>query len=154
MNGHGDFNKKLGDVILASPDIDLNVFRTQLDVIGTLPRPMTLIVSGDDKALSLSKALSGGVDRGGMVTANDSRVVAGAQHYNIRVIDLTAVEDGAGNHHTKFAESSAVIAAIGRGLATDGSGGKAPPGVVTAISDVGNSILSVPTAILGTSPQQ
>jgi esterase/lipase superfamily enzyme len=115
---------------------------------------MTLIVSGDDKALSLSTALSGGVERVGMVTAADSRAVAGAARYNIRIVDLTAVQDGDGNHHTKFAESGAVIKAIGHGLATDGSGGKAQPGVVTAITDIGESILSAPSAILGIPPQQ
>lgn len=54
MNGHGTFNGKLADVMLASPDLDVNVFRTQLDIIGSLTRPMTVLVSGDDKALALS----------------------------------------------------------------------------------------------------
>ena len=59
MKGHGDFNGKLAEVILASPDLDVNVFRTQLDVIGKLPRPMTVLVSGDDSALALSTKLAG-----------------------------------------------------------------------------------------------
>lgn len=153
MNRHGDFNGKLADVVLASPDIDLNVFRTQLDIIGALPPPITLIVSGDDKALALSTKLAGGVERAGMLTAADSRVVAGAAQYNIRIVDLTGVQDGDGNHHSKFAESGAVIKAIGHGLAVDGSSGNAQPGVVTAIANIGDSLISAPGAILGV-PQQ
>jgi esterase/lipase superfamily enzyme len=153
MNGHGDFGGKLGDVVLASPDLDVNVFRTQLDVIGPLPRPMTILVSGDDEALSLSTALAGGVDRAGSVTAADARVVAAAQRYNLRVFDLTAVDDGEGNHHSKYSKSGPVIAAIGKGLRKDASA-KSQSGVVSAITDVGNSLLKVPSAVLETSASQ
>jgi esterase/lipase superfamily enzyme len=154
MNGHGQFNGKLGEVILASPDIDINVFRTQLDVIGPLPHPISVLVSGDDKALALSTKLAGGVDRVGKVTASDSRAVAGAERYNLRVVDLTAVGDGDGAHHSKFAQSGAVIAAIGKGLATHGASAQAQPGVVSTLTEAGNSLLKVPTAILaGDAPQ-
>lgn len=146
MNGHGQFNNKLGEVILASPDLDVNVFRTQLDVIGPLPRPITILVSGDDKALALSTALAGGVDRVGRVTAGDARAVAAAERYNLRVIDLTAVDDGHGNHHSKFAQSGSVIAAIGRGLASEAKI-KAQSGTATAVMEAGNSILQLPAAI-------
>ncbi len=149
MNGHLDFNGKLGDVILASPDLDINVFRTQLDVIGKTPRPMTVLVSGDDKALALSTALAGGVDRVGLVTAADARAVEGATKYDLNVIDLTNVDDGGGNHHSKYSKSSAVISAIGSGLQTKDAKAKSQSGVVTAVTNVGESLLKVPTAILG-----
>jgi esterase/lipase superfamily enzyme len=149
MNGHGNFNGKLGEVILASPDLDINVFRTQLEVIGPLAHPMTIFVSGDDKALALSTALAGGVERAGMVTATDARAVAAAERYNLNIIDLTAVDDGSGNHHSKFAQSGAVVAAIGRGLASEKNDVSAQSGVVSAVTDVGTSLIKVPTAILG-----
>ena len=149
MKGHADFNGKLGEVILASPDLDVNVFRTQLDTIGELPRPMTILVSGDDKALALSSKLAGGADRGGLITASDLRAVEGAKHYNLRVVDLTAVEDGHGNNHSKFARSSAVIAAIGRGLEAKSVDAKAQGVVVSAVTEVGQSIAKIPAAILG-----
>ncbi len=148
LNGHGDFNGKLGEVVLASPDLDVTVFRTQLDVIGRLPRPMTILVSEDDKALALSTKLAGGVDRAGRVSANDARTIAAAEKYNLRVVDLTAVDDGEGNHHSKYSKSAAVLEAIGKGLKTHGAA-KAPPGVVTAVTNVGNSLLQVPAAIVG-----
>jgi esterase/lipase superfamily enzyme len=151
LKGDGQFGGKLGDVILAAPDLDVNVFRTQLDVIGPLRRPMTVVVSGDDKVLGLSTQLSGGIYRAGMVNTNDPRIRAAVKRYNLRVIDITAVNDGDGNHHSKFSRSSAVIAALGRSLsAKHDHGPQAPqPGVVTALTDVGESLVRLPTTILG-----
>ncbi|MEM8626883.1 MAG: alpha/beta hydrolase, partial [Pseudomonadota bacterium] len=68
IKGHKDFRGKLAEVILASPDLDVEVFRTQLDTIGRLRKPMTILVSGDDKALGLSRRLNGGNDRVGLIT--------------------------------------------------------------------------------------
>jgi esterase/lipase superfamily enzyme len=148
-----DFRGKLGDVVLASPDLDVNVFRTQLDVIGKLPRPMTVLVSGDDKALALSTMLAGGVERAGMITADDVRAVEGARRYNLRVVDLTNVQGGDGSHHSKFAQSDAVISAIGHGLRHEGQH-KAQAGIATAVTNAGTGLLSVPTAILGAATGQ
>lgn len=153
MKGHVDFRGKLGDVVLASPDLDVNVFRTQLDVIGKLPRPMTVLVSGDDKALALSTMLAGGVERAGMITADDVRAVEGARRYNLRVVDLTNVQGGDGSHHSKFAQSDAVISAIGHGLRHEGQH-KAQAGIATAVTNAGTGLLSVPTAILGAATGQ
>jgi esterase/lipase superfamily enzyme len=151
--GRGDFNGKLGEVILASPDLDVTVFRTQLDVIGALPRPMTILVSGDDKALSLSTKLAGGVDRAGLVTADDARVIAAAGKYNLRVVDLTAVDDGNGNHHSKYSKSGAVMAAIGKGLRNGNAGLNAQPGVVSTMTGVGDTLLKVPETVVGAAVQ-
>lgn len=153
MKGHASFKGKLGEVVLASPDLDVNVFRTQLEAIGPLPRPMTVLVSGDDKALKLSTMLAGGVERAGMLTANDVRAVEGARQYNLRVVDLTNVEGGDGSHHSKFAQSDAVITALGHGLQHEGQH-KAQSGLVSAVTNVGSSLLSVPTAIIGAAAGQ
>ncbi len=152
MKGHASFNGKLGEVVLASPDLDVNVFRTQLEVIGPLPRPMTVLVSGDDKALKLSTLLAGGVDRAGMITADDMRAVEGARAFNLRVVDLTQVQGGDGTHHSKFAQSDAVIFALGKGLRHEGQH-KAQSGIVSAVTNVGTSLLNVPTAIIGAAGQ-
>jgi esterase/lipase superfamily enzyme len=148
MKRHGDFGGKLHDVVLASPDIDINVFRTQLDVIGPLRQPMTILVSGDDKVLSLSSALAGGVERVGVVAVDDPRVIAGAHRYNLRVVDLSKVPSGGNLNHDKFAESEAVLSAIGSGLAKD-YGGKAQSGVFDAVISAGTTLLEVPAALAG-----
>ncbi|MFV0367834.1 MAG: alpha/beta hydrolase [Hyphomicrobiaceae bacterium] len=149
LKGHGHFGGKLGEVILAAPDLDIDVFRSQLDVIGQLPRPMTLLVSRDDKALALSKTIAGGVERAGMVTVSDPRVVAAAEHYNLRIVDLTnvTVAGNESSNHSKYSESGPVMAAIGNAL--QGRPGSQPHGVVTAVTNVGKSILQVPVAVVG-----
>jgi esterase/lipase superfamily enzyme len=148
LKGRVDFNGKLGDVILASPDIDNDVFRTQLDVIGRLKRPMTVFVSGDDSALQASSLLAGGQQRAGQITAEDLRLSAAAKRYNLRIIDLTGIDSGNAGTHSKFAQAS-VVRVIGRDLAADAAGAKSQPGVVTAVQDVGKSLLNLPGTLLG-----
>lgn len=148
MKGHGTFRGKLADVLLASPDIDATVFRTQLDVIGPLRRPMTVFVSGDDKALSWSRYLAGNVPRVGMLSLDDPRVAAGAKKYHINVVDMTSIRDSSGLNHNKFAQTT-VVSTIGKALAhgphTDEN---QHPGVVKAVVDVGESLMKVPQTIM------
>lgn len=146
MKGHGDFGGKLNNVVLASPDIDINVFRTQLDVIGRLRQPITVMVSGDDKALTLSSLLAGDVERVGIVSASDPKVIAAAAHYHVRIVDLSNVQSGDGLNHDKFAESGPVLAAIGHGLASE-EVGKA--GIIDAANSLTKSILSIPASVVG-----
>ncbi len=149
LKGRVDFNGKLGDVILASPDVDNDVFRTELAVIGPLRRPMTVLVSGDDSVLQASALLAGGQQRAGQVTAEDLRAFSGEiKRYNLRVIDLTGVDSSTTGVHSKFAQAD-VVRSIGKGLAADANGAQNQPGVVTAVQDIGKSILNVPGTILG-----
>lgn len=147
--GRVDFNGKLGDVILASPDIDNDVFRTQLDVIGPLRRPMTVLVSGDDSALKASALLAGGQQRAGQITADEVRTFSKEiKRYNLRVVDLTGVDGGNNGSHSKFAQAD-VVRSIGKGLASETAISQNQPGVFTAVQDIGKSILNVPGNILG-----
>ena len=148
IKGNKHFGGKLHDVILASPDIDVNVFRTQLEAIGRLRRPMTVLVSGDDNALALSKALGGGTDRVGLITANDRRAIEGARSYRLNVVDLTGVDPGDPSNHSKFARSGAIMAAIGHRIDGQPDTGETAGGVVQAVTDVGNSLTRVPSAII------
>ena len=148
LKGRPDFNGKLGDVILASPDIDNDVFRTQLDVIGKLKRPMTVFVSGDDSALQASALLAGGQKRAGQVTAADLRSSDTAKRYNLRIIDLSGVASGEAGNHSKFAQAG-VVRAIGKNLAADAAGAQNQPGVIKAVQDVGKTLINLPGTILG-----
>ena len=146
LKGHGDFRGKLADVVLASPDIDITVFRTQLDVIAPMKRPITVMVSGDDQALATSTWLAGGVKRVGLFTLdkNNPQVAAAIKRYNLRVIDLTKIEDGAGNHHSKFAQGP-IIRAIGQSLASHDQHASQKGGIANVVTNV----LNVPAAIVG-----
>lgn len=152
--GRGTFRGKLGEVILAAPDLDVGVFKTQLDVVGQLPRPITVLVSRDDNALALARTLAGGIDRVGSANLQDPRVIAAIKHYNLRVIDITDVKGLDSTNHIKFAQSAVITQAIGRGLTSEHKGGGllSQGGVIQAVTDVGQTLVNVPTTILGLPP--
>ena len=59
ITGNRNLGGKLGDVILASPDIDVDVFKSQMRRYGKPDRPFFLLLSADDRALRLSSILAG-----------------------------------------------------------------------------------------------
>lgn len=135
IGGHGDFRGKLGEVILASPDIDVNVFRTQLDVIGRTKYPLTVLVSGDDKALAFSAFLAGD-ERVGAVSTEDAKVIEATEKYRLRVVDLSKVSTPSDSlNHNKFADSGVVLAAIGKGLADEHAVRQSQGTIITVIQN-------------------
>ena len=61
--GDSDLGGKLGDVVLASPDIDLDVFKSQMARIGKPKTPFIVLLSGDDRALRVSSIIAGNQPR-------------------------------------------------------------------------------------------
>ena len=68
ISGRLDHPNKLGYVILAAPDIDIDVFESQLRRFGKLKKPFYVVLAKDDKALWLSGTLAGGVCTGPYVS--------------------------------------------------------------------------------------
>lgn len=112
----GQMPPKLRNIVLASPDLDVDVFRKQLDEIGPAQDRITIFTSQDDRALLVSRRLSGGVDRLGAVDLTKREVQAAFAERGINVVDLSGVKANDGLNHTKFAESADVVQAIGRRL--------------------------------------
>ena len=102
ISGQDKVIERLENVVLAAPDIDLDVFRRQLQTIGALNPPMTLLVSPDDRALKISGRLAGSRGRVGTTDANDPRVQALAAANGIRVVDISNLEALDGTNHNKF----------------------------------------------------
>ena len=65
LSGDRDLGGKLGDVVLASPDIDVDVFKSQMRRYGKPDRPFFLMLSADDRALKLSGIIAGNRPRVG-----------------------------------------------------------------------------------------
>ena len=63
----GRIAPKITDVILASPDLDVDVFGKQIQAMGKARPKFTLFVSRDDRALNLSRRISGNIDRLGQI---------------------------------------------------------------------------------------
>jgi esterase/lipase superfamily enzyme len=89
-------------VILAAPDIDVDVFRQQLEVIGPLPSPLMVLVSPDDRALLVSQLLAASRPRIGTLDVRDPGVQAAAEMANVQIVDITALEDLGGAGHDRY----------------------------------------------------
>lgn len=105
---------RIDHLVLASPDIDIDLFETQ---IAALPRSlvekMFLLISEDDAALRLSRRIAGGVPRVGATEAKQ------LERFGATVIDLGEVSDSTSGSHSKFAGSPEVVQLIGAGLNSD-----------------------------------
>jgi len=109
---------KIKNIMLASPDIDFDVFRRQIAEIegGRKPPPVTLFVAQDDKALGLSQLIAGDEPRLGAVDPTREPYRGILQRAGVHVVDLTAVQSDDPANHSKFA-SADVVRAIGSRLA-------------------------------------
>ncbi|WP_412177237.1 alpha/beta hydrolase [Mesorhizobium sp. ZC-5] len=113
---NGRLPPKFKNVMLAAPDVDVDVFRSQIADMGA-PRPQfTLFVSRDDKALAVSRRVWGNVARLGSIDPEQEPYKAELAANNISVIDLTKIKTGDSLHHGKFAESPEIVQLIGTRL--------------------------------------
>jgi len=108
---------KITNVVLASPDIDVDVFARQWIELGPEKPQFTVFVSQDDGALALSRRLAGNVDRLGQINPNAEPYRSAISRAGLSVIDLTALNDrNDALNHSKFAASPEVVRAIGSRL--------------------------------------
>ncbi len=105
-NKHG----RVRTVVLASPDIDKDVFAKQISVFPKEQRNFFVLISEDDKALAFSKRIAGGIDRVGDASAEE------LADLGVTVIDLSKVDDENNLNHSKFADSPEVVKLIGTRL--------------------------------------
>ena len=111
ISGDASLGGKIGEVILASPDIDVDVFKSQMRRLGQPVKPYHLLVSRDDRALSLSQRLSGNLPRAGNF-ADDGEIA----RMGIIVYDATAVKSQDRLGHAKFAQAPEIVQLLGRRL--------------------------------------
>ena len=133
-----DRRKQIDHIMLASPDIDVDLFREQITLLPQSIREKTYIfVSEDDSALRLSRRIAGGVPRVGSANATEFEATG------ITVIDLSLIEDSASGSHAKFAGSPEVVKLIGAGLNSTGRFGE------TTTPGLGQLLGGVPIRIVG-----
>ena len=103
----GSVHNDIDGVILISPDIDVDLFRTQAARIGLLPEPFGIFVSQRDRVLSLSARLTGQRNRLGNV-----RNIEAVADMNVTIVDVTEFSTGAG--HFTVGSSPALIQLFGK----------------------------------------
>lgn len=131
-------------VILAAPDIDVDVFRSQLKDIGRMPIPISLLVSKDDRALVASSFIAGERARVGRLDIDDPVIREAALKERLRVIDITSIQasDGMGRY--------ASLAKFGAQLASFESGKRSTAGEVGAyVFDAAGAAVASPFRLAG-----
>jgi esterase/lipase superfamily enzyme len=125
---------KIQDVMLASPDIDVDVFRRQIAEIDAGPRPaqFTLFIARDDRALGLSSFLARDSTRLGSLDPNKEPYRSILEQGRVQVIDLTGTASNDFTNHGRFA-SGEVVGAIGERLAEGQSLSEAKGGLIESL---------------------
>jgi esterase/lipase superfamily enzyme len=152
---------KIKNVMLAAPDVDVDVFRRQIATIenGRTQPDFTLFVSRDDQALAVSRRIWGSTARLGAIDPAAAPYRTALASRKFRVVDLTSVKSPDSLGHDKFAESPEVVQMIGARLASgqpigeanSGLGdrlGQVTVGAATTIGKATSLAVSVPIAIV------
>ncbi|WP_320201249.1 alpha/beta hydrolase [Agrobacterium sp. rho-13.3] len=134
---NGQVYPKINNVILAAPDLDVDVFARQYESLGKKKPKFTLFVSQDDRALSLSRRISGNVDRLGQIDPSVEPYRSALESAGITVLDLTKLKSGDNLNHGKFAESPEVVRLIGDRLIAGQTVTDSDVGLGEAIGAVG-----------------
>jgi esterase/lipase superfamily enzyme len=146
---------KIRDVMLASPDIDVDVFRRQIAEIDAVPRgtQFTLFVSRDDKALGLSSFLARDTTRLGALDPTKEPYFSMLEKARVNVVDLTSLASNDVANHSKFATGE-VVAAIGERLSEGQALTDAKQGLVQSLGtftrgavDVAAGAVTAPTRV-------
>jgi esterase/lipase superfamily enzyme len=102
---------RIGAVVFAAPDIDMDVFSSAIQRIGPLAGKITVIAATNDRALALSGRLAGGMTRVGAAEK------AAIERLGVRVIDASDSGWGIVNHDL-FLSNAEVQRVIRRSIDT------------------------------------
>ena len=115
LSGHRDLDGHLGEVMLANPDIDMDVFATQMARLA--PAKVTVFATANDRALSLSSAIAQSRKRVGAIDPANPDDKAKLESLGAKVYDLSGFSDGFIDHGA-YAAAPDVLHAIGAQMAT------------------------------------
>jgi esterase/lipase superfamily enzyme len=83
---------RVGAIVLASPDIDMDVFTAAIPKIGPLASKITVITATDDRALAMSRLVNGSITRVGAAEKTQ------LEKLGLKVIDASQQGWGVLNH--------------------------------------------------------
>lgn len=145
---NGGVPPKINTLILASPDLDVGVFRRQIEDMGPRRPKITIFASQNDRALQLSRFLARGATRLGAVDLSREdyqEQLAGLS--GITVVDISAIRAGDRVNHDTYAASPEIVRLIGARLIegqviTDSEA----TGASTAVETIGSAAGLIVTA--------
>ncbi len=112
LSGNDRVMSRIKGVVLISPDLDVDLFRSQARDIGELPQPFVIFGSSKDRILTLSATISGAQERLGNL--DDLSRIA---DLNVTYYDTAAFDVGAG--HYNVGTSPALLSLFGGILGID-----------------------------------
>ncbi|CAM5766002.1 hypothetical protein LMIY3S_01673 [Labrys miyagiensis] len=136
---------KIGTVVLAAPDIDIDVFKSEMQRIGKPKKPFLIILSKDDRALGLSRFIAGDKDRLGASGDAAELTALGAV-----VVDLSDLKADDSTNHSKFAQIAEIAPdlrkVLARGIPKPRQDG--PVSAATTVLTLPAAVLTAPIKIL------
>lgn len=150
---------KIRNVLLAAPDVDVDLARAAFRDMGPARPKLTLFVAQDDEALAVSQTFWGDRTRLGDIDPKQEPLRSDLARDGVMVLDLTQLSSGDPLNHSKFAESPELVQLIGRRLAggqllTDANvsiGDRLVFGATRAAGSIGAAagwVASVPVALV------
>jgi esterase/lipase superfamily enzyme len=154
----GKVMEKIRNVMLAAPDVDVDLAREQITAMGAHRPRFTLFVSEDDHALAVSRKIWG-EPRLGSINPDQEPYRSALASERIDVINLTGVTSPDVLRHATFAENPRIVELLGRRIAGGqtlteskvSAGDKlmhATAGAAESIGDAAGLLIEAPVAIV------
>jgi esterase/lipase superfamily enzyme len=109
LSRHDDALRRINQVVLAAPDIDIDLFKRQIETIGPLARPIIVLNSTDDRALAISRRIGGFRVRMGSIGEDNAAVQEMIAKKAIRVIDLSMLPAPDRANHNRFIKLAEIL---------------------------------------------
>jgi esterase/lipase superfamily enzyme len=106
----GKIGAKVRNVALVAPDVGVEMFRMEMQGMGTSRPRFLLFASQDDSALNFSKTIGGGVERIGAIDPAQEPYKSELAQENVGAFDLTKLKGGA--HSRAFEDITTVMTMI------------------------------------------
>tara|TARA_X000000950_G_scaffold215007_1_gene258741 strand:+ start:2856 stop:4229 length:1374 start_codon:yes stop_codon:yes gene_type:complete len=113
---NGGINSKITNVVLASPDLDVDVFWRQMESLGPSRPPFTIMVTQDDRALWFSRMIAGASRLGGTDPTSPEVMERMQSMGGITVLDLTDVPGGDRLRHSSFLTAPDIVGHLGAAI--------------------------------------
>ena len=146
----GSVSRLVDTVFLISPDIDVELFRTQVAAIKKLPQPFVLFSSDRDRALQLSSRINGARNRLGNLSSAEK-----VADLPITMVDVTEFSRNRDLGHFTIGSSPTLInilrnlPAVDQTFRLDQSGRSGlVPGTILTVQNATQIILSPAEAVL------
>ena len=155
----GRIPPKIKNVLLAAPDVDVDIAREQIADMGPNKPAFALFVSRSDKALAISSDMWGDGARLGSIDPLSPANRAMLEREKIAVYDLSDLTTPGGLNHDTFATSPEIVGLIGARLAagqTIADSGQrfsdtlfnGANGAVSRVGGAAGLIVSAPAAVI------